>query len=429
MPLKIAVDGLWHLGSVTAACLAGAGFDVIGVDDDAANIEALKQGKPPVAEPGLQELLEKSLAAGNLKFSTDPAAVSDCDVCWITYDTPVDEHDHADVKFVLNKIARLFSYLKDNALVVISSQLPVGSTRSVYEMYCEAQPKGTAQFIYSPENLRLGKAIQVFTQPDRVVVGIRTEADRERMTELLKPFTSNIEWMSVESAEMTKHALNAFLATSVAFINEIAGLCERVGADAREVERGLKSDVRIGKLAYLKPGPAFAGGTLARDISFLQQLGAELARPVPLLKGVRESNLNHKEWLHSRLAEVLGEMKGKTVAVLGLTYKPGTDTLRRSSSVEMCHRLHQQGVKIQAFDPAIKSLPQELSAMIDLLPSAQEALNNADAALIATEWPEFRALTVQDFLNEMAQPRLFDPSRFLTIRDAKLHYFTIGGPN
>ncbi len=486
MPLKIAVDGLWHLGSVTAACLAGAGFDVIGIDDDASTIESLKQGKPPVAEPGLQELLEKSLAAGNLKFSTDPAAVAATDIVWITYDTPVDEHDHADVKFVLNKITRLFPFLGAQAsslppgsagfqpagasspvgpIVIISCQLPVGSTRSIEEQYRAAYPEGSAHFIYSPENLRLGKAIQVFTHPDRVVVGLPVPGSavpgsavpgsavpgsagfqpalgsrasspqhgsvsranqsstpegrmpalpgiRERITALLAPFTTNIEWMSVESAEMTKHALNAFLATSVAFINEIAGLCERVGADAREVERGLKSDVRIGKLAYLKPGPAFAGGTLARDISFLQTLGAELGRSVPLLKGVRESNLLHKEWLLSRLTEVLGELKGKTIAVLGLTYKPGTDTLRRSSAIETCRRLHQQGVKIQAFDPAIKSLPPDLAAIIDLRPSAQEALANSDAALIATEWPEFRALTPDDFLKHMKHPRIFDPSRF-----------------
>ena len=246
--MDVAVAGLWHLGTVTAACLAKAGLRVRAFDQDIDIVLGLQEGRLPVAEPGLADLTARCMSDGLLSFSNDPAAVA-ADVVWITYDTPVDEQDRADVSFVMNSIAVLFPYLKHDSLVIVSSQLPVGSTARLEAMYRAAHPDGKASFAYSPENLRLGKAIEVFARPDRVVVGIRSEADRARIASLLAPFTDRVEWMSVESAEMTKHALNAFLATSIVFINEVAALCERVGVDVREVERGLKSDIRIGQRA------------------------------------------------------------------------------------------------------------------------------------------------------------------------------------
>ena len=202
------------------------------------------------------------------------------------------------------------------------------------EACCAAlRPGARIEFAYSPENLRLGHAIEAFTKPDRIVIGTRGTHSRPRLAALFAPFSDRIEWMSVESAEMTKHALNAFLAASVAFINEIAAISERVGADAAEIARGLKTDARIGPRAYLSPGAAFAGGTLARDVIFLSRRGAELGVPLHLIPSVRESNEAHREWALRRLESVLGSVKGKTVAVWGLTYKPGTDTLRRSGSV------------------------------------------------------------------------------------------------
>src|SRR5439155_15053184 len=234
----------------------------------------------PVFEPGLQDLVRAGRETGRLSFSSAPTAVAGAEIVWVTYDTPVDEDDRADVASVMERITALFPYVRQGALVVLSSQLPAGSTRRLEELYKNSRPDGTATFAYSPENLRLGKAIEAFTRPERVVVGVRAAADTSRIATLLKPFTEHIEWVSVESAEMTKHALNAFLATSVAFINEVAVLCERVGADAREVERGLKSDGRIGPRAYLQPGSAFAGGTLARDLAFLIERGRTDSLPV-----------------------------------------------------------------------------------------------------------------------------------------------------
>ncbi|MBA3872819.1 MAG: UDP-glucose/GDP-mannose dehydrogenase family protein, partial [Anaerolineae bacterium] len=267
--MEICVVGLWHLGMVTAACMAKIGHHVTGYDADKDLIEKLQAGETPLFEPGLKDLIQAGITTGNLQFSAEAAAVAQAELVWVTYDTPVDENDVADVDFVVDQVTHLLPFMRQDTLVLISSQLPVGTTARLEAAYHTANPNGSITFAYSPENLRLGNAIRVFMEPDRIIIGIRHETDKVRIAEALKPITNNIEWMSAESAEMTKHALNAFLATSVAFMNEIATLCEQVGADAREVERGLKSEVRIGPRAYLRPGGAFAGGTLARDLVFL----------------------------------------------------------------------------------------------------------------------------------------------------------------
>lgn len=425
----VATIGLWHLGAVTSACLASAGHRVIGFDHDAKIVAELMHGRLPVSEPGLDELTRRGLDAGALKISSAPRDLADAEIVWITYDTPVDENDVADVEFVIEHVAALFPLLRADALVLISSQMPVGSTRRLAEMYARVLPQGKATFAYSPENLRLGKAIDAFLHPDRVVVGTRDAADRVRLTELFKPITDKIEWMSVESAEMTKHALNAFLATSVAFANEIGALCERVGADAREVERGLKSETRIGARAYLRPGNAFAGGTLARDIAFLTEIGRAQATPTNLLAAVRTSNDAHKQWAQRALTRALGDLRGKTIALLGLTYKPGTDTLRRSSAVETARWLNAQGARVVAFDPAVKILPDELVRVIELRDSIESALSDADAALIATEWQEIAALNADDIVRWMRQPIVLDAARFLEKNlgnDSRIRYISVG---
>lgn len=427
--MNIAVVGLWHLGTVTAACVAAAGFRVIGVDENTETIAGLAAARLPVAEPGLAELIQTARENGDLSFTADVSAVAEAELVWVTYDTPVDEDDHADVTFVVDRITALFPFLQQQALVIISSQLPVGSTRRVEGAYHAAQPHGTATFAYVPENLRLGKAIEAFTRPERVVVGIRSQDDQPRIATVLRPFTERIEWMSVESAEMTKHAVNAFLATSVAFINELAVLCERVGADAREVERGLKSESRIGPRAYVRPGGAFAGGTLARDVTFLLERGQSEQVPVHLFAGVLQSNEAHKQWARHRLRDAVSSLAGKTVAVLGLTYKPGTNTLRRSSAIEICRWLHTQGAIVIAYDPVISEIAAELLPVIRLCSTMEAAVRGAHAALIATEWPAFSALSADDVVRWMAQPLVLDPNGFLEKAlgmDPRITYLTVG---
>ena len=411
--MKVCVVGLWHLGTVTAACLASGGHQVTGLDFDGEVIENLKKGHPPLFEPGLEDLVKKGLASKTLEFSNDPArAVREAQVIWATYDTPVDDDDHADVEYVVERLSRLYPYLQSGQKVLISSQLPVGTTKSAEMLLAQTRSDVKVSFAYSPENLRLGKAISVFTQPDRVVIGVRDDPSREVFKELLAPFTDHIEWMSVESAEMTKHALNAFLATSVTFINEIAAICEQVGADAKEVERGLKSESRIGPKAYLGPGGAFAGGTLARDIAFLTDLGQQNNLPIYLVPAVRASNDAHKNWPRRRLLQLLGDVKNKVIAVWGLTYKPGTDTLRRSSAIELCEWLLGQGANVKAHDPAVGSLPIACAA-VQLCATPLDAARGADALVVATEWPDYRTVSMPEILATMNTPIVLDANRFL----------------
>lgn len=407
--MNVCVAGLWHLGSVTAACLGAGGHNVVGFDRDAPTIEGLRNGQPPVSEPGLADLITSGLRAGRLRFTTDATeALHGAEIVWITYDTPVDDDDNADVAFVIRSVEALFPHIEDGALVLISSQLPVGSTRALEQ----AAAGRNISFAYSPENLRLGKAIDVFTHPDRVVAGVRSERGKQRVAELLAPFTGRIEWMSVESAEMTKHALNAFLATSVAFMNEIAAICEHSGADAKEVERGLKSEQRIGPKAYLGPGSAFAGGTLARDIVFLSQLGEKSGVPTYVVSGVKKSNDAHRGWAARRLHELLGDLAGRRIAVWGLTYKPGTDTLRRSSAVELCDWLVKQNAEVSAHDPAVKTLPDVIRA-IQLYDDAVAAAQGADALVVMTEWPEYRKIGADAISSALRGRHVLDANRFL----------------
>ena len=408
--MNVTVFGLWHLGCVTAACTAAAGNRVIGLDLDERAVGELREGRPPIQEPGLADLIANEAAADRLKFTSDASvALRQSAVLWVTFDTPVNEQDEADVEFVRRQMEQIAPHIVPGTIVLISSQVPVGFTRGLWK----SAWGGKMHFAYSPENLRLGKAIEVFRHPERIVLGTSDDSVRPKLEALFAPFSSRIEWMSLESAEMTKHAINAFLATSVTFANELARLCELVGADAKEVERGLKSEGRIGPKAYLSPGGAFSGGTLARDLRFLTQFGRENQIETPLFDGVIAGNELHKRWARDRVRDLMKGIAHPTVAVLGLTYKPGTDTLRRSESVELCKWMAQQEFNVRAYDPAIRKLPDDLKAVIRLCDNAEDALNGAHLAVIATEWPQFKALTAKTFLESMRRPAILDQNWFL----------------
>ena len=404
--MNVTVLGLWHLGCVTAACCARH-FQVVGLDFDAANIAKLNSGQAPLFEPGLNELLAAGLAAKKLSFTADPKiACAQADVLWLCYDTPVNEDDESDVDFVLANLRRALPHLPKGALVLISAQMPVGT--------CHTLEKEFPQFHFacSPENLRLGKAIDAFEKAERVVVGIRNDAKKPVLEKLFAPFTPQILFMRTESAEMVKHALNSFLALSITFINEIARLCERVGADAKEVSAGLKSEPRIGPKAYLGPGGPFAGGTLARDVVTLTQLAAATGAKISVIPAITQSNDLHRGWMLRRLQSRLGNLRGKTIAVLGLTYTVNTDTLRRSAAVELCRDLLAAGAEVRAFDPAVKRLPAELAPM-QLAAQVADAVKGADAAVVCTEWPEFRGADWAKIAPAMRQRIFVDANRFL----------------
>jgi len=428
--MNVGVLGLGHLGSVTAACLATLGHRVVAIDFDEARVANLSKGIAPIFEPGLEELIKRGLSSGNLRFSARINDAKDIDVLWVAYDTPVDD-DTADTDFVMGQIERALLGVSREVIVLVSSQLPVGSVRRLE--HAEALNHGAPQLkvAYSPENLRLGSAVGDFLRPRRIVVGVRSSRDRHLLHGLLSSITESIEWMSVESAEMTKHAVNAFLAASVAFANEIASICESVGADAQEVERGLKTEARIGPRAYLSPGAAFAGGTLARDVAFLNRTASERGVITPLLSSVLPSNDRHRQWVQRKLRGLFVDLSRTTVAVWGLTYKPGTDTLRRSASVELCDWMILEGATIHVHDPMVKSLPEHWCDAVKRYDDPIAAVLGAHALVVATEWPMYCAIPIDQLTQ--CSPRLvvLDANRFLAnlaATEGRVKYFAVGMP-
>jgi UDPglucose 6-dehydrogenase len=404
--MKVVILGLWHLGCVTTACVAK--FEqVVGLDFDPATIAGLKKGKPPIFEPGLEQLLAAGVNTGKLSFTDDPRiACQDAELLWVCIDTPVDERDRVDLVPLEESIAKCIPFLRPGTTVLISSQIPAGTTRAFEQKY------PNFRFAYSPENLRLGKAIEIFLKSDRIILGVRAPDDANQLTPLLRHFTDRIVLVRTESAEMIKHGINSFLALSISFMNELSRICEIVGADAKEVELGLKSEARIGPRAYLSAGGPFAGGTLARDVVALTEIGDAFHERLVLIPAIKESNDTHKRWTEAKLLQELGDVAGRKIAILGLTYKPYTDTLRRSLAVEICRDLMEKGARVQAYDPAVKGIPANLT--ISLASSIAEAVSHADAIVICTEWPEFRQVAWPNILQTVAQPIVIDANGFLS---------------
>jgi UDPglucose 6-dehydrogenase len=407
--MKIVVLGLWHLGCVTAACAAKFAR-VVGLDFDQATILGLGEGKPPIFEPGLTDLIQEGRERGALLFEDDPAiACRGAAVLWVTYDTPVDADDRADLSPVLEGIARCLPHLASEALVLISSQVPAGTCKALETRY------PGRRFAYAPENLRLGKALEIFLHQDRIILGARSEADASAILPLLQNFSKEIVVVQTESAEMIKHAINSFLALSIAFMNEVSRICEAVGADARQVERGLKSESRIGPKAYLSPGGPFAGGTLARDVIALMDIAREKAEQITLIPAIKASNDQHKRWTIQKLKEEFGCLGGRSIAVLGLTYKPHTDTLRRSLAVELCQILIAEGASVQAYDPAVDPLSEELQGVV-FNRNVAEAVSGVDAIVVGTEWPQLLQVDWPTVIQRASQPLVIDPNGFLRMK-------------
>jgi UDPglucose 6-dehydrogenase len=429
--VKVCVYGLWHLGSVTAACLASVGHTVVGLDMDENAVDGLQRGKAPLLEPGLDALLQKGISENQLWFTADSgSAPAGAEVIWVTFDTPVDDEDRADVNYVLNRIMDILPFLDEGTVILVSSQMPVGSLRALDEFAEQNFAHKRLSFACSPENLRLGKALDVFLHPDRIVVGVRTALTQRKLEQLLLPVTSQIEWMAVESAEMTKHAINAFLATSVTFANEIAAICEVVGADAKEVERGMKTESRIGHKAYLSPGGPFAGGTLARDVAFLGTTGKTGNLETPLLSSISLSNDEHKQWVRRKLLDEFRSLSGVIIAVWGLTYKPGTNTLRRSLAVELCDWLLEEDAELHVYDPVVSELPERWNGRAINHVQALDATAKADVLIVGTDWPQFRQDATSLLSCVTPDIVVIDANRYLAniVPPMGLKYITVGTP-
>lgn len=423
--MNITVLGLWHLGCVTAACSARY-FNVTGLDFDKKTISNLLKGKTPIEEPGLNDLIITGLQNKSLTFiSNKKEACPNTDILWVCYDTPVDKNDRPDPKFVIDKIKLCIPHLSDGTIVLISSQLPVGTCKKLESDYPHLN------FACSPENLRLGKALDIFQRPERIVIGARSNDTKRQLKKLFSPFCSNLIFMTPESAEMTKHALNGFLALSISYMNEIARLCELTGATAKEVEAGLKSDFRIGPHAYLSPGQAFSGGTLARDVVSLHNTAASREEKIYLIPSIKKSNDWHKNWTFQKIKKLKRELNLVNITVFGLTYKPFTNTLRRSGAVELCEALIKSGFEVSAFDPVVrkKDLSNQLS-QIRFCKSAEETITQADALVISTPWPSFKDLPWEDLVMKMKRRVILDPASFLksSFENFSVQYLAVGLP-
>jgi UDPglucose 6-dehydrogenase len=411
--MTVCVYGLWHLGSVTAACLASRGIATIGLAETAVEAAALSGGKAPLFEPGLDVMIEQGVQGGALGFTNDLAiAISSSDLVWVSFDTPVDDNDVADVGYVLDRVRATFPFLKDGSAVLISSQIPVGSTALLQRDFAAVAGGRRVSFAYSPENLRLGHAIRAFTEPERIVIGIRSDEVRKIIEPVLRLFCDTLIWTRVESAEMVKHALNSYLATCITFTNEIASICENVSADMREVEIALRLDPRVGNKAYIRAGSAFGGGTLARDVQFLKTVAKEHNAYVPVLTAVQESNEYHKGWVLRHLRKQLTSLAGKRIGVLGLAYKAGTDAIRRSVAVEVIGKLIADGADVTVFDPKVTALPEPLASAVVIASSVEAVFERSTAVVLATEWPEFRALDFHKLVPSMARKLLIDQNAF-----------------
>jgi len=415
---RVCVIGLWHLGLVTSACLADLGRTVIGFDSDPHLIEGLRKHRLPLFEPGLEELIAKGIAEERLWFTTDPhEALAGAKYAIIAHDTTVDERDESDLSQVMAAASHLARHIEDGSIVVIGSQVPVGTCERIQAIIHRGKPSRDFGLAYVPENLRLGRAIERFKKPDMIVIGSEDPSTVSSVNELFEGIDAPRMEVGIRTAEMTKHALNAFLATCISFANEMANLCDEVGADALDVARALHLDQRVGPAAPLRPGLGFAGGTLARDLKTLRKLGKRNGSKTPLITGVLRVNEQQSHVVTRKLTRVYGSLEGLRVGVLGLTYKAGTSTLRRSIALEIIGELTALGAAVKAHDPRanLEELPD--SPNFEFCPDPCAVADGSDALVIVTEWPEFRDLDFVAMKKSMRNPVLIDAQNMLDAKE------------
>jgi UDPglucose 6-dehydrogenase len=409
--MRIAMIGTGYVGLVSGACLSEFGHHVTCVDKDQSKIAALRAGKIPIFEPGLEDVVAVNVKAGRLAFTDSLAeAVLDADAVFIAVGTPSRRGDgHADLTYVFAAAEEIATSLKGYTVVVTKSTVPVGTGRKVEDVIRKARPDADVDVVSNPEFLREGSAIEDFRRPDRVVVGCDTDRARETMKEVYRPLYLNetpILFTSRESSELIKYAANAFLATKITFINEMADICEKAGADVQDVARGIGLDGRIGS-KFLHAGPGFGGSCFPKDTLALLKTSQAFGVPTRIVEAVVEVNDRRKFQMAEKIEQAFGGVKGKTIAMLGLTFKPNTDDMRDAPSLVIVPYLQEKGAKIQAYDP---EGAKEARAMlkIDPLPSAENALKGADGVVILTEWNEFRALDFDRVKSLLKTPLMVD---------------------
>ncbi|TAG20991.1 MAG: UDP-glucose/GDP-mannose dehydrogenase family protein [Rhodobacterales bacterium] len=411
--MRIAMIGTGYVGLVSGTCFSDFGHDVVCVDKDAAKIARLQAGEVPIFEPGLEALLAKNSTAGRLTFTTDLAqAVEGAEAVFIAVGTPTRRGDgHADLTYVMAAAAEIGRALTGYAVVVTKSTVPVGTNRKVAEAIKAANPQAKFDVASNPEFLREGAAIDDFMHPDRVVVGVESAKAQKVMAELYRPLSLRefpMVYTGLESAEMIKYAANAFLATKITFINEIAALCERVGADVKAVAKGIGMDGRIGD-KFLHAGPGYGGSCFPKDTKALARIGQEHASPMQIVEAVIKVNDEVKRRMIDKIVDLCdGTLRDKTIAVLGVTFKPNTDDMRDAPSLTIIPALVGAGARVRVTDPQGKHEGEALLPGVKWVENPYQAATGADLLVMLTEWNEFRGLDLAKLARKMATPHLAD---------------------
>ena len=432
--MNLTMIGGGYVGLVTAACLADFGHRVTVVDKEAGRIDALLAGRVPIHEPGLDSLIEANRREDRLNFTTDvAAAVADADAVFIAVGTPTRMADgHADLSFVFAAVREIAPSLRSDAVVITKSTVPVGTGDAVEKLVRELRPGEDILVASNPEFLRAGAAINDFKRPDRIVVGSDDARARDVMTEIYRPLYLNqspIIFTDRRTAELTKYAANAFLATKITFINEIADLCEAVGGNVQDIARGIGLDNRIGS-KFLHPGPGFGGSCFPKDTLALVRTGEAHDVALSVVSAAHDANDRRKLAMAARILAVLGKQPaGKTVGVLGLTFKPNTDDMREAPSLVILPALVAAGVNVRAYDPKGMDAARPLLPGVAFVPDAYSCAANADTLVILTEWDAFRALDLGRLKRAMARPMILDLRniyRPLEMKAAGITYHSIG---
>ena len=422
--MKIAMIGTGYVGLVSGVCFSDFGHEVVCVDKDPDKIAMLRRGEVPIYEPGLDDLMARNVAAGRLSFSEDLGeAVAGADAVFIAVGTPTRRGDgHADLSYVFAAAEEIAGALEGYTVVVTKSTVPVGTNRKVKQIIAKANPQAEFDVASNPEFLREGAAIDDFMRPDRVVVGVQNDRAREVLEEIYRPLYLRdfpIVTTDLESAEMIKYAANAFLATKITFINEIAALCERVGADIKQVSRGMGLDGRIGN-KFLHAGPGYGGSCFPKDTRALARIGQEHAVPMQITETVIKVNDEVKWRMVEKVKELCGgSFNGRTIAVLGVTFKPNTDDMRDAPSLTIVPAMIGGGARVRVVDPQGQAEGEALLPGVQWVDDAYRAANKADALVILTEWNEFRALDLKRLAKKMARPRMADLRNIYSARDAR----------
>jgi UDPglucose 6-dehydrogenase len=432
--MRIAMIGTGYVGLVSGACFSEFGVSVTCVDKDTAKIARLTRGEIPIYEPGLDQIVDSNVRAGRLTFTTDlAAAVAGADAVFIAVGTPSRRGDgHADLSYVFGAAEEIARALTGYAVVVTKSTVPVGTGRRVAEIIRKTRPEAQFDVVSNPEFLREGSAIQDFMRPDRVVIGAETDRAKEIMRELYRPLyliETPLIFTAIETAELTKYAANSFLAAKISFINEIADLCEVLGADVQDVAKGIGLDGRIGR-KFLHAGPGYGGSCFPKDCLALVRTAQEAGAPISLVETTVKVNDARKERMAARVIRACGgSVQGKTIAVLGLTFKPNTDDMRESPSLTLVPALRQAGATIRAFDPEGMNEAKKLLEGVEFCSGAYDAMQGADAVVIVTEWNEFRALDLKRVKSLLRSPTVIDLRNIYKPADmaeAGFYYFSIG---